>query len=356
MPVVSGDASGPQDRRAWERIVDSAKPSDFENFLSAYPSGGLAARAHTRLEALRALVSTGRDPDDPWETLRVSVIFRCCRGDPLWNPMIHGTRQAGKLFNVDVILQNADNDAAQARRQIEAAIDGGFDGIVTMRAFEGATTEVIQRARDAGIAVIIANTSSVGPETRAGAVFVGQDSFASGYRIGRRMVEEHGLGDGDFCVAPAEFPDLGYARGRYAGVKAALEEAGVRSQMIESGVTLDDNLSAISAFLSARPGTDCAIGIGYVATSVLPQAAERAGMAGLPNGGFDLVPEVVDNILAGRTSAVVDQQPFWEGFLPIVLIAYSVRYGLAPADFDSGNALIDRENIALYQRWEGTYR
>ena len=344
------------DRRAWERIIDSVEPSDFEGFLNAHPSSDLATRARTRLAALRALALGGRDPDDPWETLQVSVIIHCCRGDDLWKPLIHGARQAGQLFNVDVIIQNADGDAAHAKRRIEAAIAGEADGIVAMIAFEDKMTDVIQRARDAGIPVIVSNRDTDGRGDDAGLAFVGEDYFAAGYRIGGRMVEKHGLADGDFCLVPAEFPDFPYARERHAGVRTALEEAGVLSQMIETGATLDENLSTISEYLSAHPETDCVIGLGGVATAASPEAAAQAGMAGLPNGGFDIIPWATRNITAGLTTATVDRQPFWQGFLPIMFIAYNVRYGLAPPDVDTAKGMVDRENAPLATKWAGTYR
>lgn len=225
-----------------------------------------------------------------------------------------------------------------------------------MIAFEDTLTDVIQRARDAGIPVIVSNIDADGPGETAGLAFVGEDHFAAGYRIGGRMVKEHGLADGDFCLAPAEFPDFPYARERHAGVRTALEEAGVLSQMIETGATLDDNLSTISEYLSAHPETDCVISLGGVATAVSPEAAAKAGMAGIPNAGFDIIPWATENITAGLTTATVDEQPFWQGFLPIMFIAYNVRYGLAPPDVDTAKGIVDRENAPLARKWAGTYR
>ncbi len=52
----------------------------------------------------------------------------------------------------------------------------------------------------------------------------------------------------------------------------------------------------------------------------------------------------------------MDQQPFWQGFLPVMFAAYEVRYGLHPADFNTGNNLIDKSNGDKALKYGGTYR
>ena len=79
-------------------------------------------------------------------------------------------------------------------------------------------------------------------------------------------------------------------------------------------------------------------------------------MEGLPNGGFDINPRVMDNINSGLTTATMDQQAFWQGFLPVMFIAYNVRYGLMPGDVDTGMGIVDKTNAAIATEWAGTYR
>jgi simple sugar transport system substrate-binding protein len=52
----------------------------------------------------------------------------------------------------------------------------------------------------------------------------------------------------------------------------------------------------------------------------------------------------------------MDQQPFWQGFLPVMFAAYAVRYGLTPPDVDTGNNLIDASNGQFALDYGGTYR
>ena len=72
-------------------------------------------------------------------------------------------------------------------------------------------------------------------------------------------------------------------------------------------------------------------------------------------GGTD-GPRVILVGIDGSTTATMDQQPFWQGFLPVMFAAYAVRYGLTPPDIDTGNNLIDKSNADKAKDYTGTYR
>ena len=287
------------------------------------------------------------------DNVDVTLIVHCCPGNVFFEPVMFGAREAAELFNVNLDIQNAEGDPQRQINIIETAIANRQDGVVPMISVEDAMIEVIAKARDAGIAVVSSNIDD--PDT-ARQAFVGQDFVASGYIIGSRMIADHGLEEGDHCVAPVEFPDLIYAGERYEGVKKALDAAGITSEMIGTGGQVAENLNIVAEYLLANPDTDCAIGLGNVPTSVLPQAAEEAGLDDLPNGGFDVNPRIMENINAGLTTATMDQQPFWQGFLPVMFIAYNVRYNLAPGGVDTGNGVVDASNAQAATDFAGTYR
>lgn len=310
----------------------------------------LAALAAVTLGVFVAQPGQAKLDDD---NVDVTLIVHCCPGNVFFEPVMFGAREAAELFNVNLDIQNAEGDPQRQINIIETAIANRQDGVVPMISVEDAMIEVIAKARDAGMAVISSNIDD--PDT-ARQAFVGQDFIASGYIIGSRMIAEHGLKEGDHCVAPVEFPDLIYAGERYQGVKNALDPAGITSEMIGTGDQVAENLNIVAEYLLANPDTDCAIGLGNIPTSVLPQAAEEAGLDGLPNGGFDVNPRIMENINAGLTTATMDQQPFWQGFLPVMFIAYQVRYNLAPGGVDTGNGVVDASNAQAATDFAGTYR
>jgi len=61
-------------------------------------------------------------------------------------------------------------------------------------------------------------------------------------------------------------------------------------------------------------------------------AAEKQAGVNLPAGGFDLGNgSILKDIKAGRLVATVDQQPYSQGFYPIMQLALYLKYGLYPS-------------------------
>ena len=66
-------------------------------------------------------------------------------------------------------------------------------------------------------------------------------------------------------------------------------------------------------------------------------------------GTFDLGPDVLKAVQAGRIGFAVDQQAYLQGYLPIEMLALRARYGILPAQHDvvaTGPNFVTRENAA----------
>jgi simple sugar transport system substrate-binding protein len=50
-------------------------------------------------------------------------------------------------------------------------------------------------------------------------------------------------------------------------------------------------------------------------------------------------------IEAGYIRVTVDQQPYIQGFYPVVQLTLYLRYGIVPSNIDAGAAIIDRGNF-----------
>ncbi|MCP4382793.1 MAG: substrate-binding domain-containing protein [Hyphomicrobiales bacterium] len=289
--------------------------------------------------------------------VKVTFIQHCCSGITFFQPMQFGAEEAARLFQVDLTYVNADGDAARAANLIETAIAEGQDAILATITVPDALDEAVQKAVDAGVLVIAQNIDD--PDGAAGNArqsFVGQDFIASGNIIGKRMISEHGLKEGDHCLLPVEFPELTYGIERAQGVQSALEPAGITSDVVGTGTAESEALTIISQSLIANPDIDCIVGLGTTPTTVAPDAANEIGRTGIPIGGFDTNPKIMDNIMNGVVTATMDQQPFWQGYLPVMFAAYHTRYGLTPPDIDTGNNLIDASNGQKALEHGGTYR
>ena len=62
-------------------------------------------------------------------------------------------------------------------------------------------------------------------------------------------------------------------------------------------------------------------------------------------GGFDLVPEVLQQMQTGYIQVQVDQQPYMQGFMPVMEAYLAKTVGLAPADIDTGQGIVRPDQV-----------
>ena len=74
-------------------------------------------------------------------------------------------------------------------------------------------------------------------------------------------------------------------------------------------------------------------------------------------GGFDLVPETLAAIKAGGLDYTIDQQPYLQGFLPVLaLYFYKISGGLLfPAETNTGLLFVTKDNVEQYQTTKSRY-
>ena len=65
-------------------------------------------------------------------------------------------------------------------------------------------------------------------------------------------------------------------------------------------------------------------------------------------GGFDLVPEVLQQMEKGYVQAQVDQQPYMQGFMPVMEVYLSKTVGLAPSDIDTGQGIVRKDQVSSH--------
>lgn len=286
----------------------------------------------------------------------ITYIIYTEAGNIFWNPAIRGIEDASKFFNAKVDIQYGNADPVKQNEIIETAIANKVDGIALSIFVKDAFTKNIQKARDAGIAVVAFNIDDPrGANGTARQAFIGQDGAAAGYAIAKRMISECNIGKGDHVFCPVEYPEATYAVQRFDGVKRALTEVGATGETVGTGAGFEAALPIMVQYLIGHPDTKAVISLGGTPTAIAPQAIEQAKLK-IPNGGFDLNKPLIENLRAGKIVATLDQMPYYQGFLPVMALANYVRFGLSPFDVNTGLAIVDKSNVSKVIENTGTYR
>jgi len=272
-------------------------------------------------------------------------------------PSINGAHDAAEDQGISIFMEFGDSDTAKTNDILETAIANEVDGIAMTVWDDDAFDEIVCKAMDAGIPVVLHNID----DSQRGAgncrmAYVGQFFIETGEVLGQRMIDDHGLKAGDHVFTPVEFPEAVYAVQRHEGVNNAITANGGTTEILGTGTDHSEALNIMVQYLLGHPETKAVIGLGSTPTSVAVRAVEEAGMD-IPVGGYDITPEILDNIANGSLTATVDQQPYHQGFMSVTMLAQYLKYGLLPADMNTGGTgLVDKNNVESAFKWAGITR
>ena len=222
----------------------------------------------------------------------------------------------------------------------------GFPGDAAMR-------PIIEEAMSMGIAITTMNTPL--PELEKtykgdGFGYAGADLYTAGYNLGAKGVEVCGLSAGDkaFVWGLASMPNRG---DRPIGALDALKELGVEVvyQEIPDNVNSDasQGIPMYVATYAANPDIKMVITDHGGLTASLPTYMKAAGHGSVDvcGAGFDLSGPITKGIKEGYIDVVIDQQPFIEGYMPIIQLYLTTKYGMAGLNMDTGAAFVTGANI-----------
>jgi len=288
---------------------------------------------------------------------KITLIIYTDASVEFWVPLIQGAKDAAQANGVSLDIQYGDNKPETQNNVLETAIANKVNGIALAIYDDNAFNDGICKAVKAGIPVVSYNVDhSKGAAGNCRLAFMGQSFIDTGYLIGKRMIQDHGIKSGDLVLTPVEFPEATYAVQRYEGVKKALDEVGAKSELIATGANLADAQTKIVQYLIGHPETKAIIGLGSTPLTVAPKAIEEAKVQ-IPIGGFDLTKDIIAGIENGTITATVDQQPYSQGFYAVTQLALADKYGLYPSDMNTGGiGLVDKTNVAKVKALTPQYR
>lgn len=286
---------------------------------------------------------------------RYILVSHAPDSDSWWNTIKNGIALAGKQMGVTVEYRNPPTgDLADMARIIEQAAASNPDGIITTLADFDVLSGPIRAAVDQGIDVIIMNSGTPEQTRELGALmFVGQPEYDAGLAAGMRA-----KGDGikSFVCVNHVISNTVVAercRGFADGLGIELGDS-----MIDAGQDPAEIKNRVKAYLTANPDTQAVLTLGPTSADPTIQALQEMGTAGsLYFGTFDLGTEIVKAIKDGTIKWGIDQQPFLQAYLPVVILTNYDRYGVLPGNnINSGPGFVTKEALSKVEEFAGEYR
>ncbi len=184
--------------------------------------------------------------------------------------------------------------------------------------------------------------------------YVGQDSYNAGYQNGLQAIKHArastGKDKGKIVVVTCCPGHLSLEQ-RVRGTLDAIQENSLyEGEMLDGSENGDKYLANVTAKWLAESDQ-------IVAFAGVDGYTENLGRFGMVNpvqgkvalGGFDLLPTTLENIQGGTMQWTIGQDPYTQGFMPVLMAWKALEYGYPPVSYDTGAEIIDASNIAAIQ-------
>ena len=310
-----------------------------------------AASLGTVLVATSGTAAHAEALRDKWcKDVKIRFFVGGAEGDAFGTIVYNGAKQAALDTGANVEYVFSGWQLEKMVQQLREAIAAAPQGIAMMgHPGPAAIMPLAEQAAAAGIKMEYQNVDV--PEVRAkfGGGYVGANLEPQGRALGEQAVRQFGLKAGDTAIVIADWSQETRVV-REASTVKALEDAGVKVVKLNGTPDMagDPNLAipVISAGLLANPETKL---IGYPGGQMLGNAAVYMQTVGkkpgeIANIGFDTSPQIVSGFKDGWVQLTSDQQPFLQGYMPIVSLCGQIVYGLGALNVDTGAGFVTPDN------------
>jgi len=313
-------------------------------------TAALVAAASALALAASATPASADQRDKRCKGVHLRFFVGGAEGDAFGTIVYNGATQAEHDLGPTIDYIFSGWDPEKMVQQLREAVAATPDGIAMMgHPGDAAIMPLAEEASKSGIKMMYQNVPVPEVVAKFGGGYVGAQQAEQGHALGVEAVKRAGLKSGDIALVLGPFDEENRGA-RELGTAKAMEEAGVKVIKINSQTewAADPNLAIpiITAALAKNPGVKA---IGYPGGQQLGNVPTYMQAAGKKPGeifnfGFDTSPQIVEAFKGGWVQLTADQQPFMQGYLPILSLCQKVVYGLAPINVDTGAGFVTPDN------------
>jgi simple sugar transport system substrate-binding protein len=264
--------------------------------------------------------------------------------EEFFNPVKKGMQDAAKLMGVQAVFTGTEGVDAKAQAAMVAkAVADGYDGIAVDIIAPVAFDDVVKAALDKGVPVVAFNTDDTTPNGRLSSV--NQNLYEAGKVLGRKALEF--IPSGSKVLIAMHDEGISALEDRFRGMTEELAKKNVAWKRIITGSDPAVGEQRVVQALKDNPDIKVVLGTGQADTEPAALAVEKSLKGkGYVVAGFDLSSEILRLMQADIIKFTIDQQPYVQGFYPVIQLTLYCRYGIKPSSMDAGAFVITREQAA----------
>ncbi|HEY4894802.1 MAG TPA: sugar ABC transporter substrate-binding protein [Solirubrobacteraceae bacterium] len=274
--------------------------------------------------------------------------------NPFFVPTQYGIQDACKLLGCTYQWTGSESsNISQMVNAVNSAVSAGVDGIAVSLVDETAFNAPVAAALAAKIPVVAYNADA---KTNTRLAYIGQDLEVSGEKMGEHIASL--VPSGDVALFIATPGQLNIQPRINGALKTLKSHSAITTHVVTTGAAVPAELSVIDSYITGHPSTKGLFAVDAGSTQGVAQAIQKHGLSSkVKGGGYDLLPITEQLLAAGDIQFTIDQQPYLQGFLPVLeLYLYQASKTLSGlADINTGLKFLEKETVAPYNSTKSRY-
>lgn len=271
------------------------------------------------------------------------VFITTCVGEDFFIPVKKGMDQAASLLGVECsFIGTKEVDLKRQVTMVSQAIKQGVDGIALNIIDTLAFDSVVKEAIDKGIPVVAFNVDdNKTPNARLSGIC--QNFYKAGYDLGQKISAQ--IPENSTVLMTIHSEGISALNDRLKGERDALIKKNIKWKVVVTGIKADSAAFVITNALNKNHGVKVVICTGQADTEGAGLAIEKNfNNMGYLAAGFDVSPAIIRLIKNDHILFTIDQQPFMQGFYPVIQLYQYCRYGILPSDNEIVASFVTKNN------------
>jgi simple sugar transport system substrate-binding protein len=285
-------------------------------------------------------------------------------GNGFFDPVYVGATVAANMIGAKVLLLGSESPTDDPAREIEIlnqiVQDPTLDGLILTTPQVGAYDDIVKIAESNGIPVATTNSYDGTIYNRSGISHTGQDASAAAI-AGEALVDclmERGVESGSILLpsstAMGNIEVNNRVTSAFNAIVAKLQETGkLENFVVDAGpentgidTNPNDPVNGIVSLFESRGDVVGAFAGNNVFTPALAKAVAQMGKTGeICAYGFDLGPAQQEALRSGDLTGALGQQPFLQGFWPVMQLYLEIDRGISAANLDTRAQLVTQDTV-----------
>ncbi len=285
-------------------------------------------------------------------------------GNGFFDPVYVGAKVAADLIGANLVMLGSEAPVDDIPREIEILNqiiqDPTIDGLILTTPQVGAYNDIVKHMLDEGIPVATTNSFDPTIYDRDGISHTGQSAAAAaiGGAAMAKCVLDSGATKGSILFPSQTTAGNVEVNNRVtAAFEAAvkvLNDAGkldaftvdAGSDKIGIAVNDQDIAGSLVTLIESRGDVVGMFGPNGAVTPAIVDAITQKKMEGkICSFGYDLGPKQLEGIKSGALTGSLGQQPFIQGFWPVMQLYLQIDRGVAAANVDTRAQVVTKDNV-----------